>query len=485
MNSSDNRNHALRYCDMSEEHEQMISPIQGYEKMPLVTIEEAVEPLISFVPEVKQMVWVVKHNCKIPPDNLSSDESAAIMLYSMEWPPPESSFYIILNKTLSDGNQSLLKPWFLYLKLIITALSKLPSTHRFIHRGVKKDITVQYPQGKAFVWWRFSSCTASIHVLQDDNFLGKTGIRTLFQIDCHSGKDIRQHSMYKKEHEVLLLPGRKFEVVSCLNVGNDLNIIQIKEMDPPYPSLEHQPISNVTISTKALSKISQIKPNISGSYHNESLEQAIRKCPSRKINLNGQQLNDQDMGIVAKQAIIGKQCMILDLTYNEITQRGVSILTDVLCGNKYLEELNISHNSISDSGIRCLASTIGSCVLKRVDLAENDISNEGAKYLAEMLATNTNLLQLSLSENRIGNDGMKLLANALGHGDTRLELLNMSANIDISDEIIDSLVDMMEHNQSLKKLDLRHNNLSEDGEKRLHALGKSKKGFELLLSHFM
>jgi hypothetical protein len=483
MNWPDNQEHAHRVCDVSGEHKEKMLPIWGYAKMPLVTLEKAVEPLVSIVPQVEHMAWTVKDNCKNPPDNFSSDESASIMLYSMGWSTAENSFYSILNKTLCNEDRSLLKPWFLYLKLIITALSKIPCQHRFLHRGVKKDISAHYPQGKTFTWWGFSSCTTSIHVLKDDLFLGKDGMRTLFQIECHSGKDIRQHSMYKKEDEMLLLPARQFKVASCLDVGNGLNIIQITEVDPPHPLLEPLPMSNASISAKPLSSSSLIKTN--GPYRNPRLEETIGKCSSRKVNLKGQQLNDQDMEIVIKQAIIDKQCMTLDLTYNDITQRGVSILADALCSNKYLEELNISHNSISDSGVGYLTSAINSSVLKRVDLAVNDISDEGAKYLAEMLATNTNLLQLSLSQNQIGNYGTNLLANVLAHGNTHLELLNLSGNRDISDESIDSLIDMMEHNRSLKKLDLRHKNLSEDGEKRLHLVAKSKKGFELWLSHFM
>jgi Ran GTPase-activating protein (RanGAP) involved in mRNA processing and transport len=306
-------------------------------------------------------------------------------------------------------------------------------------------------------------------------------MRTLFEIDCHSGKDIRQHSMYKKEDEVLLLPARQFRVASCLNVGNGLNIIQVKEVDPSHPLLEPLPMSNPSILAKPLPPSSQIKTK--GPYRNPALEETIRRCSSNKVDLKGKQLNDQDMEIITKQAIIGKQCMILDLTYNEVTQHGVSILADALCSNIHLKELNISHNNISDLGVRYLASAMNSCALKRVNLEENDISDEGARYLAEMLTTNTNLLQLSLNHNRIGNYGMNLLANALAHDNTRLELLDLSANTDISDESIDSLVDMIKHNQSLKKLDLRYNDLSANGEKRLQAVAKSKTEFQLWLSH--
>ena len=41
------------------------------------------------------------------------------MLYSMEWQPKEHSLNLILNRTLRDENREKLKPWFLYLKLIL------------------------------------------------------------------------------------------------------------------------------------------------------------------------------------------------------------------------------------------------------------------------------------------------------------------------------------------------------------------------------
>ncbi len=73
------------------------------------------------------MVYIVKQNCNNPEDNLTPDESASIMLYSMEWSSREKSFYFILNKSLRSENRQLLKPWFLYLRLFLHALSKLPS----------------------------------------------------------------------------------------------------------------------------------------------------------------------------------------------------------------------------------------------------------------------------------------------------------------------------------------------------------------------
>jgi hypothetical protein len=227
-----------RFMDLAAEPRRMLAPIRGYEKMPLVTLDEAVNPIVSYVPEVKRMVWTVKQNCASPADGLTTDQSASIMLYSFEWTPREDSFYIVFNKVLRAEDRNKLKPWFLYLKLLVTSLSKLPSNHRTVYRGVKQDLHHLYPEGSICVWWAFSSCTSSVKVLQSEEFLGKTGSRTMFNIECHSSKDIRRHSFYSTENEVLLLAGRQFQVDSCLDSGNGLHIVQLKEIEPPFPLLE-------------------------------------------------------------------------------------------------------------------------------------------------------------------------------------------------------------------------------------------------------
>lgn len=212
---------------------------ESLENVPIVSIEEAVKPLVSLVPDINEMVVQVKEKCTRPKDGLKPDESAAIMLYTLEWTSREKSFYRILNKQLHSEDHDKLKPWYLYLKLFITSLEKLPTQSQTIYRGTKRNMIDQYPQGKEFVWWAFSSCTTSIHVLQCETFLGKTGDRTLFTINSESGKDIRNHSFFSTEDEMLLVAARKFRVVSSLDSGNGLFIIQLKEIESDYPLLGH------------------------------------------------------------------------------------------------------------------------------------------------------------------------------------------------------------------------------------------------------
>lgn len=199
-----------------------------------VPLEQAVEPLASILPEIKDYVYVAKQRCKpVPADGLTRDESASIILYSMEWKPHEQCLFFALNSALRAEDRQKLTPWFLYLKLILTALERIPSSSRTVYRGVKLDLSEKYPEGRTFVWWGFSSYTSAIGVLESEQFLGKSGERTMFTIGCDSGKDISQHSYYRKEKEILLLAARQFTVESCLRPAPGLHMIQLKEIPSP------------------------------------------------------------------------------------------------------------------------------------------------------------------------------------------------------------------------------------------------------------
>ncbi|CAF5159237.1 unnamed protein product, partial [Rotaria magnacalcarata] len=128
-----------RFSDIAGEPCRMLMPIEGYQKKPIVSLEEAVEPIVEYVPDVKRKVYVAKMKCaELSPGELSIDEAASITLYSMEWQPQNECLYHVLNTTLRDEKREKLKPWFLFLRLILTALAQLPSITRTVYRGVKK-----------------------------------------------------------------------------------------------------------------------------------------------------------------------------------------------------------------------------------------------------------------------------------------------------------------------------------------------------------
>ena len=253
-----------RFSDVAGEPCTMLTPIKGFSNYPLVSLEEAVEPLISIVHDVKTRASIAKDGSKNPSDDLSSDESASIALYTMEWEPYTSSLYYILNSTLRTDDREQLKPWFLYLKLILTALFHLSSIRSTIYRSLKLNTQIEYEryqEGTNVIWWGFSSCTTNKNISQKVHFLTPSGTRTLFIIECFNGKDIGSHSYNKNDQEVLLPPATQFQVVRCDRRQDDLHKIYMKEVEPQSVLLEsvfspplNQALQKTAASTDSPSK---------------------------------------------------------------------------------------------------------------------------------------------------------------------------------------------------------------------------------------
>jgi len=161
------------------------------------------------------------------PFGLTADEIGAINLYTQEWHPSSNSLYSILNGRLRAEDRKSIHPFRSYLKLLLTALEKLPKKELTVWRGVKRELYQVYPKGKVYYWWSFSSCTENVEVLENPSFLGKEGKRTLFTVSTSAGVSIKPYSMYP-EDEILLPPGMRFKVTGILD-QKELHIIQLKE----------------------------------------------------------------------------------------------------------------------------------------------------------------------------------------------------------------------------------------------------------------
>jgi hypothetical protein len=82
LNDNDQSKKHGRYLDVNHEPLTMLTPIRDYDKIPLV---EIMEPLIPYIPEIQQMADIAKNRCERPPAyNLSADQSAAIILCTLE-----------------------------------------------------------------------------------------------------------------------------------------------------------------------------------------------------------------------------------------------------------------------------------------------------------------------------------------------------------------------------------------------------------------
>jgi hypothetical protein len=219
---ADERKHRFINNNIPQLQEINHNSLPNYEDLPLLTLEEAAEKIISLVPHVMDYVAQAKENYNYHSTLLMPDESAAIYLYTM---PTE--FFAKLNIALRDPNRQVLNPWLNFLKLFTTALNKLPSTKATIWRAVNYDATSTFIEDAVYTYWYLNSCSMNINSVQP--FLGENG--TLFTIETIHGKNISMFSAVPDEEEVILMPGTRVRAKNpSLNFIDRLFIIHLEEI---------------------------------------------------------------------------------------------------------------------------------------------------------------------------------------------------------------------------------------------------------------
>ncbi|CAF1336171.1 unnamed protein product [Didymodactylos carnosus] len=259
----------VRYSDIDTENKKL-PPVYGYLSSPLVPLEVSLEKIIPLIDNLQRYIKTAKTHCHSS-NHLTKEESAALYLYTMEW--GDESFYRVLNKALRDENRAALKPWFPYLKLLDTALNKLPSQKLSLWRGVDGNVSKNFEQGQLLSWWSVNSCSSSVNIIK--NFLGTDS--TLFMIEAVNGKSISLYACYTTENEFILMPGTKLEVMSsALDYSGGLHIVHLREIEGDDESMS-VPVSPLKLSQTTscgLSSIVMKKKGIlpdGGSYEGDTV----------------------------------------------------------------------------------------------------------------------------------------------------------------------------------------------------------------------
>lgn len=124
-------------------------PLTTYIEEPLLSLVDACGPLANIVNNLSTYAHLALNQTPHQPsDGLTVDESASIRLYTIEWDAPNESLYWKLNHALRKADDDSIRPYFKYLKLLLTALVKLPSvSSKTVWRGVTLDLNQTLPRG--------------------------------------------------------------------------------------------------------------------------------------------------------------------------------------------------------------------------------------------------------------------------------------------------------------------------------------------------
>ncbi|XP_055265315.1 NLR family CARD domain-containing protein 3 [Moschus berezovskii] len=193
----------------------------------------------------------------------------------------------------------------------------------------------------------------------------------------------------------------------------------------------------------------------------QSLLPQLLYCRSLRLDTN--QFQDPVMELLGS-VLSGKDCRIqrLSLAENQISNKGAKALARSLLVNRSLTTLDLRSNSIGPQGAKALADALKiNRTLASLSLQSNRIRDDGAKSMAEALAANRTLSVLHLQKNSIGPVGTQQMADALKQNRSLKELMFSSNSI--GDGGAKALAEALMVNQGLKSLDLQSNSISDPG----------------------
>eukprot|EP01060_Flectonema_neradi_P039709 TRINITY_DN8847_c0_g1_i1.p1 TRINITY_DN8847_c0_g1~~TRINITY_DN8847_c0_g1_i1.p1 ORF type:complete len:558 (+),score=73.15 TRINITY_DN8847_c0_g1_i1:60-1733(+) len=209
-----------------------LQPITGIINSKPLSLVEACENLVGVLEKAEESLEYVtcrtsetfKHPIKLP-FGMSLDEAASITLYT------SPVLFKRVNDALRNPDRSKAKPYFGFLKIFFSALSKLKRDPNvsMLYRGVSLDFSKQLSVGDTSVWWGISSCTSSRKVAE--KFMGNVGPRTLFCVSPSSTPvGVKLLSAYSAEEEYILMPGTQF-VVKNVKKSQQFTEIHLQELE--------------------------------------------------------------------------------------------------------------------------------------------------------------------------------------------------------------------------------------------------------------
>ncbi|XP_053356048.1 NLR family CARD domain-containing protein 3-like isoform X3 [Clarias gariepinus] len=144
-----------------------------------------------------------------------------------------------------------------------------------------------------------------------------------------------------------------------------------------------------------------------------------------EFNLQKFAASDEGLKILSPVVSVSRKALLCGCN---LTKKSAQVLAKVISsGSRCVKELDLSDNKLRDSGVIQLSAGLESpnCILEVLRLRNCSITEEGCVALAEALRTKSHLRELDLRGNDLGEQGVKLLSEIKEDKKYTLETLRL------------------------------------------------------------
>eukprot|EP00210_Caulerpa_lentillifera_P006909 g6606.t1 len=372
--------------------------------------------------------------------------------------------------TTTTGLRPLTETLLAYIRklaeLVVEFVKSFTSTNGVTHSQVRfvtrvvlstKSFGVEAAQVAAFALLRISDCLKSVNL--SDIISGRPESEALEVLELFSAS---------------LESAKLTELDLSHNAMGEKGLRACTKLFMSQPSLKKLTLHNIGCSADACLALEELTGvmslhglflynNMSGDEGGKSIGRILAKMPDIKcFQMASSRVQRDGILNLCEGLSNAKELLELDLNDNPGTIEIVPGLVKLLECQPKLRKLNLSDTGLEDEGIIILANTLAkNNNIEVLELALNEITVQGAIALAKLLPKLKQVRKLDLHENELEDKGAILIAKSLESLEF-LEELNFSGNqIHKSGAI--AIGNSIKNIKTIKKLELDENMISEDG----------------------
>jgi Ran GTPase-activating protein (RanGAP) involved in mRNA processing and transport/GTPase SAR1 family protein len=149
-----------------------------------------------------------------------------------------------------------------------------------------------------------------------------------------------------------------------------------------------------------------------------------------ELDLCDKGLQTEDAALLAGVLKYNTHLISLNLSRNAITGNGGKNIAEALTSNKTLQTIDLSGNALGEGAVVALAVALrGNTAVTKVNLTSSGVKAEDAQAIGDTIEVSCVLKHLDLSNNELGDQGACLLVDSLNRNKTfSLDYIGLNAN---------------------------------------------------------